>query len=72
MSLEECTVPRSWAEGYINILPKGGNLKDTSNWRPITQTALPGKLLENIVQSRFLNELMNMIISIYNNGFSPW
>ena len=42
-----------WAKGLINILPKGGNLKDPSNVRPITQTLLPAKLLEKIVQKRF-------------------
>ena len=50
VSLEVSEFPRDWAKGSINILPKGGNLKDPSNWRPITQTLLPGKLLEKIVK----------------------
>ena len=57
VSLEENTFPRAGAKGFINILPKGENLKDPSNWRPITQALLPAKLLEKIVQKRFFNIL---------------
>ena len=28
--------PRAWAVGYINLLPKGGDKRNASNWRPIT------------------------------------
>ena len=54
------------------MLPRGGNLKDPSNWRPITQTLLPAKMLEKIVQKRFfkiLNEAQ--YISNYQYGFIP-
>ena len=71
-SLEQCLFPREWAKGFINILPKGGNLKDPSNWRPITQTPLPAKMLEKIVQKRFLNILTDSnYISEYQYGFVP-
>ena len=46
--------PRKWAIGYINILPKGGDKKNPSNWRPITQTCIPAKLLEKLVANRLL------------------
>ena len=58
-SLQYGIFPRSWATGYINILPKGGDKTNPSNWRPITQTCVPAKMLEKIVQNRlvsFLNE----------------
>ena len=46
---------REWAKDFIDILLKGGggNLKDPSNWKPITQTLLPAKLLEKVIQKRF-------------------
>ena len=31
MSFKESVFPKAWAKGFINILPKGGNLKDPSN-----------------------------------------
>ena len=57
VSIEESTFPHEWAKGFINILPKGGNLKKPSNWRPITQTLLPAKMLEKIVQKSFFDIL---------------
>ena len=72
VSLEDSTFPREWAKGFINILPKGGNLKDPSNWRPITQTLLPAKMLEKIVQKRFYQILNdNKTISGFQYGFMP-
>ena len=46
--------PREWAVGYINLLPKGGDKRNPSNWRPITQTCIPAKILEKIVQKRLV------------------
>ena len=72
VSLEEGTFPREWAKGFINILPKGGNLKDPSNWRPITQTLLPAKMLEKIVQKRFYNILTRInYLNANQFGFIP-
>ena len=71
-SLGECEFPREWAKGYINILPKGGNLKDPSNWRPITQTLLPSKRLEKLVQRRLFKILRDSeAISKFQYGFMP-
>ena len=58
--------PRKWAIGYINILPKGGDKTNPSNWRPITQTCLPGKLLEKIVQKRLVSHFHRY--NILNDG----
>ena len=72
VSLEEGEFPREWAKGFINILPKGGNLKDPSNWRPITQALLPAKLLEKIVQKRIYSILRILnYISDFQYGFMP-
>ena len=49
--------PREWAVGYINLLPKGGDKRNPSNWRPITQTCIPGKILEKLVQKRLMKYL---------------
>ena len=56
-SLSQGNFPSDWAVGYINVLPKGGDRTNPSNWRPITQTCLPAKLLEKIVQKRLLIHL---------------
>ena len=40
--------------GYIILLPKGSDRCNPSNWRPITQTCVPAKMLEKIVQKRLI------------------
>ena len=57
-SLNLGVFPRKWAVGYVNILPKSGNLSNPGNWRPITQTCIPAKLLEKTVQTRLMKILM--------------
>ena len=70
MSLSLGIFPRKWAIGYINILPKGGDQSDPSNWRPITQTCIPAKIFEKIVQYRFMAHLNdNNILSNSQYGF---
>ena len=65
-------VPREWTKGVINILPKGGDLTNPGNWRPITQTSIYGKILEKLVQTRLLEYLLdNNILSDYQFGFLP-
>ena len=72
ISFEESKCPRAWAKGYINILPKGGKLNDPSNWRPITQTLLPAKMLEKLVQQRFFIIQQNLnFLSKSQYGFLP-
>ena len=61
---------RKSAIGFINILPKGGDKTDPSNWRPITQTCVPAKLLEKNVQDRLLWHFdNNNILCEYQFGF---
>ena len=71
-SLTLGVVPSEWTKGVINILPKGGELSNPGNWRPITQTSIFGKILEKLVQSRLLKYLMdNHILSDNQFGFLP-
>ena len=53
-SLNSGVFPRKWAVGVVNILPKSGDLSNPGNWRPITQTCIPAKLLEKIIQTRLM------------------
>ena len=41
----------------MNIIPKGGDRTNPSNWRSFTQTCLPAKMLEKIVQKRLMLHL---------------
>ena len=58
-SINSGIFPREWAKGYVNILPKSGKLSDPVNWRPITQTCIPAKLLEKTTQTRLMKTLLH-------------
>ena len=65
-------IPTVWTKGYINILPKGGDPLNPSNWRPITQTSIFAKVLEKIVHTRLLKYFLdNNLLSPYQFGFLP-
>ena len=56
--------PIDWKNGIITPIPKSGNLKNKTNWRPITILNTVGKLLEKIVHYQtslylHLNEILN-------------
>ena len=71
-SLSTGVVPTSWTKGSINVIPKGGDLTDPENWRPITQTSVFAKILEKLVHKRLLNYLMdNNVLTDYQFGFLP-
>ena len=61
-----------WTKGTITVVPKGGDLTDPGNWRPITQTSIFAKFLEELVHTRLLKYfLTNNIISEYQFVFLP-
>ena len=71
-SLRNATFPRTWATGYVNVIPKGGDLTQPGNWRPITQTNLYAKVLERLVHKRLLTHILeNDILCKYQFGFLP-
>ena len=71
-SLKLGSIPIAWTKGVINVIPKGGDLSNPGNWRPITQTSIFAKLLEKLVHTRLLKYLLdNKIISDYQFGFLP-
>ena len=69
-SLRNGMIPSAWTRGTINVIPKGGDLTDPENWRPITQTSLFAKLIEKLVHKRLLRYLTrNNIISDFQFDF---
>ena len=61
---------KKWANGFVNILPKSGDLTNPGNWRPITQTCIPSKMLEKIVHTRLMTILTeNNTLSENQYGF---
>ena len=72
ISLHYSIFLRLCSVGYVNVIPKDGNLNKPGNWRPITQTNVYAKVLEKIVHKRLITHILeNNILSKYQFGFLP-
>ena len=64
--------PMSWGMGEITPIPKVNiHSKKTSDWRPITQIKLPGKLLERCVHTQLYNFFDEYHLHPEQHGFRP-
>ena len=71
-SLSLGQVPADWKLSNITPVPKGGNPKLVSNYRPISLLSLPSKILERIIYNRLLSHLLtNSLLSNSQFGFRP-
>ena len=62
--------PAQWSKGTVIVIPKGGDLSNPANWRPITQTPIFAKIMEKIVHRRMsLYFLEQNILTPYQYGF---
>ena len=71
-SLTSNIFPSSWSKGTVTVIPKSGDLSSPSNWRPITQTPIFGKIMEKIVHRRMFQYFSECnVLSDYQYGFRP-
>ena len=49
LSFDTGIFPCSWKTARVNPIPKNGNLKMITNWRPISLLAVPSKIAERIM-----------------------
>ena len=68
LSLKTGIVPDTWKLGTITPIPKSGALNDVNNIRPISLTALPGKLLERHVHTQLVSFLEENNLLYENQG----
>ena len=54
-SLQDGSVPSSWKEANITPIFKKGSKHSPGNYRPISLTSVPGKILETIIKKQFLS-----------------
>ena len=71
-SLAQQKIPDEWCKAYVTPIYKSGK-KDRSkaeNYRPISLTSIPCKILEHIIHSNIMNHLQsNDILSDAQHGF---
>ena len=69
--LQQGIFPKIWGLSKVTPIPKTNrNSSDPNDWRPISQIALPGKILEKIIHSQITFYLdVNNILSDNQFGF---
>lgn len=72
-SLEEGVLPEDWKVGKVAPLFKSGNAHSPGNYRPISLTSVPCKLLEHVIYTHVVSYLeSNAFFSIHQHGFRKY
>ena len=66
------SLPPSWKQAIIHPIYKGGRRHDPNNYRPISLTSIPCKLMEKIINQSLRSHLMSCnLIHPAQHGFLP-
>ena len=69
-SLDEGVVPDDWKQANVTPIYKKGKKIDPSNYRPISLTSVPCKVMERIVKNSIIDHLeQNSLLSKHQHGF---
>lgn len=69
-SLQTCQLPDVWKEANISAIFKKGDRKLPSNYRPVSLTSIPCKLMEGVVRDRLIDHMTtNNLLSKQQFGF---
>jgi hypothetical protein len=72
MALESGRSPPDWKLANVTPIFKKGTKGDPGNYRPVSLTSVPCKVLESIVKDRIMNHLLdNDLIGESQHGFMP-
>ena len=69
-SLEERKIPEIWKSAHVTAIFKSGSKSKPENYRPISLTSVPGKLLERIIRDEIVNHMTdNNLFAKSQHGF---
>ena len=57
LSYDSGIFPNAWKTARVNPIPKSGNLKLVTNWRPISLLPVPSKIAERLMHMHLTNIL---------------
>ena len=71
-SLEESKIPEVWRKANVTAIHKSGDKTNPENYRPISLTSVPCKLMERVVRDTIMDHMeQNNLFSPYQHGFIP-
>ncbi len=56
-SLQEGTVPADWRTGNVTLIYKNGPKGNWGNYRPVSLTSVPCKLMETVLDGKIMEHL---------------
>ena len=69
-SLNEGAIPEIWKCANVTAIFKNGERSKPSNYRPISLTSVPGKLMERIIRDALVNHMTtNKLFCEEQHGF---
>ena len=69
-SMTTGVVPNDWKEANVTPIYKKGKKCDASNYRPISLTSIPGKLMESLIKAKIVDHIdYNNLINQSQHGF---
>ena len=70
-SLESSTVPEDWKVGNVCPIFKKGSKGKSSNYRPISMTSVPCKILESLIKNEIIKHIQqNNLLNKSQHGFT--
>lgn len=69
-SLSSCDIPVDWRHAKVTPVFKNGSKMCITNYRPISLTSVPSKLMEHVIYSQIMNHLSsNNLLFANQHGF---
>ena len=71
-AMETGQSPEDWKTAYVTPIHKKGTKGNPGNYRPVSLTSVPCKIMESIVKDRVMSHLLeNSLIQDSQHGFMP-
>jgi hypothetical protein len=69
-SLDTCIVPKDWKKARVTPIFKKGVKMSPSNYRPVSLTSVPCKIMESLIKDEMMAHLLNnRLINNSQHGF---